>query len=581
MTLDSVRRIIEGERKKGTEFDLAAKINGFVESNLCTPEEAEQLRREYGIAVPVAPAISTVPAATLPTPILQIDWGMDLKPGTHLTPEFTILGLDARDTPLVHFPLDNRIQCEGWNPTPQLSRNHRGWQFHQSLRLHEPGQYLLKVTLIDPMPGQTEPGCYRCSFRVTVPDSGAGRQARSLEITADGLTANLPNLLGDYDHVKINVSNDAVINAPGKSPVIDKISQMLQPGQHAGKSDETRHLTTLNFVPDEPLAAKIPYVNIRKPETPLTQTTMYIENHPVIHLKSGNTLTFGRIDPEKKNHNDVPLEIFPLSGNNETETTAFSLLNRLFSRDHAELVVTDQEVVLFDRRLKSGMNGGTMFDNQPLAKRQCARIFSLAMEAGKSQAILFSKMLAMQVTPCRETVETDVCPELPESLLSQLYGESLSQVRPVSTIKITRDKCLKQADHAKDLQDVLQKPLKEMPPAISQWLTQWLGNKNYRDCRFDREEHLLVVTSATLGGGRGQVITIPGRDWLGVQLRILNFGEMLYLENMVETAQLVASVNGMQTALRPLRPIPMQSGMVVHMANKDLFRIEGIETVHK
>jgi len=573
MTLDTARRMIEEKRERGMDVDAAVKL--AVTLRQCTPDEAEQLLREYGPDA-MSPA-SAEPQSNppQPSPILQIDWGMNLKPGTHLTPEFTVFGLDARDKPLVYFPLDNRIQCEGWNPTPQLARHPHGWQFHQPLRLHESGQYLLKVTLVDPTPGQEEPGCYRCSFRVTVHDSGAGRQMRSLEITADGLTANLPNLLGDYDHVKINVSNDAVIYAPGKSPTIDKIAQMLQPGQPAGKPNETGYLTTLSFIPDGEIAAGIPYVDVRKPETLLSHAVLHIENHPAIHLISDNTLTFGRNDPQKNHFNDVPLEIFPASANSEqdeTETAVFSLLNRLFSRDHALLKVMDQEVVLFDCRLKSGMSGGTMFDDQPLSKNQRVRIFSLDTEAGKPQAILFSKMLAMQATPYREAIVTDGCRELPEPLLSQLYHHDLPLAGHISAVKIARDKYLRQGDHAEDLQKVLEKSLKELPTAVSDRLEKWLVDKKYRDPRFDREEHLLVVTTATLGGGRGQVMTIPGRDWLGVQLRILNLDETLYIENTVGDSQLVAVVHGAETVLKPLRPIPIQSGMVVRAATGDLLR---------
>ncbi|MCL2623345.1 MAG: hypothetical protein FWD31_06735 [Planctomycetaceae bacterium] len=576
MTIEIARRVIEKMQKKGIGLDLAAEINGFVTGNLCTPDEAEQLRREYGLAAAVS---SAVPVESELSPILQIDWGMDLKPGTHLTPEFTILGLDTQDAPLVHFPLDNRIQCEGWNPMPQLSRNHRGRQFYQPLRLHEPGQYLLQVTLIDPTPGQTEPGCYRCHFRVIVPDSDFGRRARSLEITADGLTANLPNLLDGYDHVKINVNNDAVINAPGKSPVMDKISQMFQPAQSGNQPNETRHLTTLKFFPDKQLAAKIPYVNIREPKTALSHAVLHIEKHPTIHLVSGNVLTFGRNNPENNFFNDVPLEIFPVSDNDETETAAFSLLNRLFSRNHGLVKVNDHHVEFFDCR-KNGISDGTIHNDQVLPKGQSVPIFSPDTENGKSQAILFSKMLAMQVTPYCETVVMEGCEELPEPLLTQLYGENPLQPRLVSAVKVTRDKYLKQGDHAKDLRDALQKSLKEKPPAVSEWLTQWLDVKKYRDCRFEREEHLLIVTSATLGGGRGQVMTIPGHNGIGVQLRILNLDNKLYLENTATIAttmtQLVAEVNGTEPVLiKPFRPIPIQSGMVVRKGNNVLFRIEG------
>jgi hypothetical protein len=49
---------------------------------------------------------------------------------------------------------------------------------------------------------------------------------------------------------------------------------------------------------------------------------------------------------------------------------------------------------------------------------------------------------------------------------------------------------------------------------------------------------------------------------------------MLYLENMVDTPRLVAVLNGTETELKRLRPIPIQPGLIVRKANADLFHIE-------
>ena len=546
MTLDAARQMVEEKRKLGMDVakavELAARLH-------CTPDETAQLLREYSGNEP-----TPSPANPQATPILQIDWGMDLKPGTHLTPEFTILGTDAHTRPLVHFPLDHRIQCEDWNPMPKLSRNDRGWRFYQPLRLNEPGQYLLEVTLIDPTPGRTEPGCYRCNFRVTVPDRDAGQKARSLEINAEGLTANLPELLGDYDHVKINVGGDGVINAPGKSSVVEKIGQMLHPDKSGTKHNESQHITLLPFFPVSELAAKIPYVNDWKPEQSHARATLHIANALPIHLICGKTLTFGRNVPEMPCLNDVPLVIVPETGDDasEEESAAFVRRNKSFSREHALISVTDQIVTLDDCRSPDGLSvdAGTILDDKPLAKKESVVLFTHNDAPQFKRTIVFAQILAMQVTPYSETVEMDVCRELPEELLLQLYRGNLLQQQHFSAVKVMRSE------------------------TIPEPFQSWLIRTKFSAPQFIGERHLLVVSSATLGGGRNQVISMPGRDWHDVRLRFLNLDGRLYLENTVDTPQLVVVFNNTETVLKPLRPIPIQPGLVVRKATVELFRFE-------
>ena len=264
MTLDTARRMIEAERGRGMEFDLAAKINEFVIRNLCTPDEAELLRREYGLAAPAVAGNSAVSAETQSSPVLLIDWGMELTPGIYLAPKFTIIGLDSQDTPLVYFPLDDRIPCKDWKSEPKLTQQGRDSWFYQKLRFDEQGHFLFTVTLIDPTPGQMEPGCYRCDFRARVvsPDQGG-----SLTINADGVAANLGNLLHGHRNVILNLK-DTVLLAPGESPVLMHIAQSLQDVQTAAPDHE---MQVLKFFPDNRLAATTPYVNVRNPETALSR----------------------------------------------------------------------------------------------------------------------------------------------------------------------------------------------------------------------------------------------------------------------------------------------------------------------
>ena len=563
MTYDTVRKIIEGKMGKDPELDIAAEINELLSRNYCDEGDAKRLRRNYGIADP------TVLGKSELNPVLMVEWGAKLVSDFHLSPKFMITGLDSPNTPLVYFPLDDRIPCEDWNSTPGLSQQDCNHWFHQKLRFADEGQFLFTVTLIDSTPGKTEPDCYQCEFRVNVTSSN---EKRTITVTADNVAADLGSLLQGDQNIVLNLQNSA-IKASGESPSSQRIARSLQQARDAAPNNE---MQASNFLPHRDLAARIPHVNIRDSETALSRAVLHIDGHPVIHLKSGNSLEFGRNDPEKNHFNDVPLEIFPDSDNDEATTTLFSLLNMLFSRNHALLEVTDCNVGLLDCR-ERGITDGLTLNGQPLDKGQYVRIFSPCTDTGKSQAILFSKMLALQITPYRETVVTGSCRELPESLLSQLYGKNLHHPRSVSAIKITRKKHLEQGerDHAKALQKVLQKDLKEESPAVSQRFTEWLKFR-YRDCRFNQEEHLLVVTSATLGGGHEQVMAVQNHDWDGVQLRILNLDDKLYLENTTTAMQLFVVVNGTKTVLKTLRPIPIQSGMVVCTASKDLLHIEGV-----
>lgn len=549
MTLDTARKVIDEKLREGTPLLSAIQsIWGQV-----TPEEAKQLLQEFDNRGTVTVPTEIVPtvAEQRPMPVLQIDWGMNLKPGTHLTPIFTILGLNTQIKPLVSFPLDHRIQCEDWNPTPALWRTDLGWQFEQRLRLNEPGDYGLIVSLIDPTPGQTEPVCYLCRFHVNVPVSDSGQLEKSLKITADDMTADLSNVLKNFHHVELDLKG-AVLNAH-ESSLADRISQMfpqVQPGkqQPGAQQDDAQHVTSFLFSPDEELAAKIPYVNTRKPEMSLTRVTLHIANRPAIRLICGKTLTFGRNVPQEPCP-DVPLAVEPELDHaiSEEERDRFEKINNCFSRDHALLEVADQDVKMHDCRSLDGiaMTNGVIVDGTLLAKQGCVALFSCDVATNPTRKVLFCQMLDMQVSPYCETVELDSVRELPgELLLRWLYDDKLTQPRQFSAVKVT------------------QSPAEQ--------LKKYLDDKKCCTARIDTTETLLVVTNATLGGARDHVISTHGPVWSNVRLRILNLNETLYLEN-VDTPGIVAVLNDAETVLKPLRPIPIQPGLVIRKTDRDLF----------
>ena len=211
------------ERVKGriaTGEDSNVIIDMFVEMSRCSPEEAVQLREHFappveqfvpfGAAEQVTPApqppreqtASSSPAGpvALPAPpplppqrpeertapILQIDWGTELKPDVILSPIFTIQGGSFQEPPLIYFPIDSRIAQNGWvwNETPCSRQTPNGWEFHQDIQLERAGQYRLNVTVLDRSPGFDNPACYQLILRINVTDPEVAGQRRKLTIQA-------------------------------------------------------------------------------------------------------------------------------------------------------------------------------------------------------------------------------------------------------------------------------------------------------------------------------------------------------------------------------------------------------------
>jgi len=497
---------------------------------------------------------------------LQIDWGINPKPGPHLTPEFTILGLNTTEPPLIHFPLDSRIRCENWNPAPVPERHSGGWRFYQPLRLEEPGQYLMKIMVIDRSPGHADPHCYRCDFRVTVGDPLEVGHSRTLEISADGLlTANLPNL-ERFHHVKINAGQNALLNTHGHSELVDKVAAILQP-KKAPPEVGDRPVTSFTFVLAEESVKNIPYINVPSPKTYLSRGTLVIPNRPPIRLICGRDFTFGREVPEENRVNDVPLELSPAGPGSPDDMEAFAILTKLFSRDHARLEMKQDGIRLFDDR-KSGMNEGVLVDQTPIPQNNGPRndgVLLFPHDNGSDKpktvpkTVLFSKILALTLTPYYECLQ-DRSPELlPTSILKQIYSHEEYPESHVSAMSLRREKYLKQHEHAESLKNALCKT----SLANSSWLSDWLNHRKYPDPIANQMEYLLINTSATLGGDRNSVLLLPGEPWRDVHLRILNINTMLYLENLGDHPLNLCHDKETDTELLPFRPISIRPGSII------------------
>ena len=543
MTLDIARRMIDEKRKLG--IDVAVAVRECVDMNLCTQDEAAQLLQEYGI----------VATERLLQPILQINWGIDPKPGPHLTPEFTILGLDTKTPPIVDFPLDKRIQCADWNSTPMPERNSDGhWRFYQSLRLEESGQYLLKVTLIDSTPGQTEPGCYRCDFRVTVPDANSAGQLRTLEISADGLlTANLPNL-ANFQHVKINAGSNALVNAPDGSKFDEMFMQLLPQNKTANDSSL---LMSIKFVPAKELTGEMPYIRFPRAQDGMSRATLAIPGQSAFHLIAGNELSFGRDVPGEKHFNDAPLAVSPNDQADDTEVESLAWASLLFSREHARLDVDEKGVCLCDDR-KSGMDEGTLINGKPLERNDSRQIFDHGKNAAESQIVLFAKMLEMELAPHFESFWENMSDKISQPILERLYQSGVHNDARLSAISIKPRRYLKQHEHAVALQMALRKT----PLAGTDWLNQWLQNQKYANPHYGKEERFLIMRFVTLGGKR-HTIKLPGHAWRNATMRILNINNLLYLENISPRELSCILPDGNTTSLPPFRPLPVQPNLVI------------------
>ncbi len=219
MSLFPMERLVEMVKESvGERRGFEEVVAEFVEGELCSPEEAEQLRGlfvlpakpssiddKFATFVEEAPSVSeTSPLPTLDVSAttaavsapshqleraaldLHIDWGMELKPGVNLLPKFTIRGGSLKGAPHVYFPIDSRIPQKDWKFLPPLTRTADGWSFDQPFRLEEGGHYKIRIVVIDPTPGFTNPAYYHADFRIEVADPKDTDKRRKVKIQAFG-----------------------------------------------------------------------------------------------------------------------------------------------------------------------------------------------------------------------------------------------------------------------------------------------------------------------------------------------------------------------------------------------------------
>lgn len=621
MSLFPMERLIEmvGE-SVGEGRDPDEVVAEFVEGELCSPEEGVRLREHFSgpsdasrpvEAVPAVstgepleaetfsqpsdssslPALDTVTETKTEPPsrispvrpesiaepdpadiarnqskrpdlVLHIDWGMELKPGINLLPQFTIRGASAQCRPLLYFPLDPRIPQKDWETLPSLNRTPDGWSFDQPFRLEEGGHYKIRLVLIDPMPGFTDPGYYHVDFRIEVADPHDTGQRRKVKIQADGnLVANLDRF-GKNADIEI-VGDHVTLLARDESPI-----DALQREEKKPDEDAPIWMTNIPFRLEPDFAPRIPYLFQPDVSEPVSRLSMSESEKRRIFLIGGRRLCFGRDVPEELCWNDVPLEILPGTEDEQAHADEFAILNRLFSREHARIEVGKMGVFLADVR-QGGIQDATVLDDAALAKGSEALLFSNDETTVTSRIVQFSKLLAMQLTPYYETLLEESLrknlPEtLPQRLLSSLY--SLDFPKGLSSICIKPDRYYRQKPYAESLLKIL----KSTPLPESSWWKKWFACATNIDPRHGANEHWFVPLFVTLGRDRTSAIKLENRQWNDVRLRILYINDSLFVENVSRDSGVEYGFRDTLVPLVPFRPVTLASGLFVQKGNARL-----------
>lgn len=587
MGLFPMERLIEMLGESVAEGrDVEEIVAEFVEAGLCSLEEASQLREQFMSSAPppsvessqpiadgspataqpepqtsslrpeplVSPGPSSPPESPSARPdlVLHIDWGMELRPGVNLLPKFTIRGGSLPCPPLVYFPVDSRIPQKDWKLLPPLKRSPEGWSFDQPFRLEEGGHYKIRIVVIDPSPGFADPGYYHSDFRIEVPDPKEAGQRRKVKIQADdNLVANLDRFGKDAD-IEI-VGGSVTLLARDESPVgtSDKVS-----------IEETPiWMTTLPFQFESDSARNLPYLSRPNVPEPVSRLVMSESGMKRIALIGGRRLGFGRDVSEELCWNDVSLEVLPGTSDEKTYANEFALLNKLFSREHARLEVGKMGVFLADVR-QGGILDATILDGEALGKGCESLLFSHEGNSAASRTVLFSKLLAMQLTPYyeifwEELLRKNLPEPLPQRLLNSLYA--LESSTGLSSICIRPERYFKQKPHA----ETLLKILKSTPLAASDWWKKWFAGAANVDPRHGTHEYWFVPLFVTLGRDRNSAIKLENRQWNDVRLRILTINDSLFIENVSCRFDVQCGFQENLFPLPPFRPHPLFSGSFV------------------
>lgn len=557
MSFESAKEYVEQAMTRGESPEET--IAECLDMCYCTKEEADRLRQIFT----VQPSREIVPEISVPAdssnPVLQIDWGVEFKQGFNMSPKFTILGLASEQAPLVYFPIDKEIGGENWENMPKLTGNKKdGWSFYQSMKIETAGQFRLRIVMIDAEPGRSDLTYYHSDFRILVADPKETGKRRTLEIEADGnLAASLSNVKG-FDHVRVKAGTGAAVDFSGESDA-DKILQALSnPPVEKEEDDRT---TMVPFTIETNSVSGVPYVSVRSSFGFPSRLTMSEPNGCSFRIIGGKRLTFGRDVPEENCHNDIPLHMLPGTEEEVAHAEEFSVLDRLFSREHARLETNKLGLFLWDVR-QSGIQDATILDGTPLEKNSEPKLlFPNDETTVEPCTVTFSKMLGMRLTPSYEIfwsadVNRRFPEDLPLKLLNRLYA--IDSEKGLTAVSARFEKHLRQKPYADSLKKILSGKT-SLPD--SPWWNRWFGNAQNVDPRHDRLEYWLVPVFVTIGRSLDNAIRLKNRAWEDVHLRILYVNKALYVESLSPDAAIEYRHLDATGPLKAFRPIPLREGM--------------------
>ncbi len=505
-----------------------------------------------------------------PLPVLHIDWGIDLKQGYTVSPKLTIQNLASDQPPLVYFPKTQGICRDDWHSMPTLRRGADGnWCFYQELEPKNPGQFLMRLIVIDASPGLFDPVYYHCDFRIIINDPKEIGNGRTIEFEAEG------HVVGDLP--ELQAGDRLIIKSKKNIDVSEPINELLRPKSSSTNSSkavtEDRSMT-IPFVRETHSLSGLPYVSERADSMLTSRLTLTEPGGRSFRLFGGKHLTFGRDVPEENWFNDIPLNVEPRTEEEIANADGFAVLNRLFSREHALLTLDEDGAFLRDVR-QSGIQDATILDDTSLEKGSTSLLFSNDVVSATDHLVLFSKMLLMRVSAYygqfwHNGISRTVPENLPYPLLNQLYG--MNSNTGLSAVSIKHEKYLKQKPHAETLKRILGKT----PLAASPWWQSWFGSEQNVDPRYGQVEYWLVPKFVTMGRTPKDAIRLKNRAWDHVRLRILYVNEALYIENLSQDAEIEYRSLNQTCPLRAFRPLPLRAGTSLHKNQAALIFDEGL-----
>ena len=555
-------------------------------------------------APPSVPPVSPPPVNPLPTPPvptfpfltptqnprMKINWGANIQANMLFMPKFSITDLPFDTPPIVVFsplPAHNFIDAPEWQRLPEIKKSRGEYYFVQELTFRGNVVMILTAHIFQNPPNQEHPLCWECQFWVVV--EAEKDNNRSVTIKAGSLNAmNLGSLR----------ANHIIIDAPDGSVVLDGTDEgefmqaLLGGGKETGTGNLESHVTTLELEPiDEENREDIPYLSCRIPQPEKRRRITLI--HPDgfrTHIIPDTTFRFGR------NHapeiNDVDISLLPPE--NADAQTAQDMRNAsgLFSRLHAKITLDDNGLWLHDARSR-GISRGLILDDRQFDFGECR---SLDPDRQREFLISFAHLLDLKFELRNDRFfdhypldflsdgENPTTGNLAGNFLMASYVNAFPSAKTtfrraqragVSSVLVSHCPYNHEFSDSLQKQDAVKYLMEKLtysfaPRQDEDWMRKW--DERFRkwlaaprdNPRRQTENHLLLLTHATLGSTMASTVRFAGRqaaDWRSL-LRFWNFNGTLYVECLdtpqpIRFQEIAEEKTPPEAELRCFRPIPV------------------------